>query len=217
MQQTPCGLSPWADGREMWVKCAVVVMIPVHPGTFTTPTHFTRHAPTFGPRIQFAWSRGTTLAGCHQTPNPSTTEATWARVSVCKEPWHLRTTITQILWSNSWAWLAKCVGVLSIPGRTSMLKNPHESPTKPYFQTKDSMSWSSFATMAPCRLRIWHGLHQWAKHQGSDESPLGESAANSLRTEFLGRWSVNVGETCGYCDCPCAPRDLHNTHTFHPT
>ncbi len=124
MQQTPCGLSPWADGREMWVKCAVVVMIPVRPGTFTTPTHFTRHAPTFGPRIQFAWSRGTTLAGCHQTPNPSTTEATWARVSVCKEPWHLRTTITQILWSNSWAWLAKCVGVLSIPGRTSMLKKP---------------------------------------------------------------------------------------------
>ncbi len=124
VQQTPCGLSPWADGREMWVKCAVVVMIPVRPGTFTTPTHFTRHDPTFGPRIQFAWSRGTTLAGCHQTPNPSTTEATWARVSVCKEPWHLRTTITQILWSNSWAWLAKCVGVLSIPGRTGMLKKP---------------------------------------------------------------------------------------------
>ncbi len=124
MQQTPCRLSPWADGQEMWVKCAVVVMIPVRPGTFTTPTHFTRHDPTFGPRIQFAWSRGTTLAGCHQTPNPSTTEATWARVSVCKEQWHLRTTITQILWSNSWAWLTKCVGVLSIPGRTGMLKKP---------------------------------------------------------------------------------------------
>ncbi len=63
VQQTPCGLSPWADGREMWVKCAVVVMIPVRPGTFTTPTHFTRHAPTFGPRTKFTWSRGTTLAG----------------------------------------------------------------------------------------------------------------------------------------------------------
>ncbi len=103
VQQTSCGLSPLADGRKMLVKCAVVVMIPVRPGIFTTPTHFTRHAPTFDPRTQSTESHGTTLAGCHQTPNASTTEATWARVSVRKEPWHLRTTTTQILWSDGWA------------------------------------------------------------------------------------------------------------------
>ncbi len=76
VQQTPCGLSPLADGRKMLVKCAVVVMIPVRPGTFTTPTHFTRHAPTFGPRTQSTESHGTTLAGCHL--------ANW--VSACREP-----------------------------------------------------------------------------------------------------------------------------------
>ncbi len=65
-------------------------------------------------------SHGTTLAWCHQTPNASTTKATWARVSVRKEPWQLRTTTTQILWSDGWACLAKRVGVLSIP----MLKKP---------------------------------------------------------------------------------------------
>ncbi len=49
------------------------------------------------------------------------------------------------------------------------------------------------------------------------KTPAGESAANSLWTESLGRWPGNVGEMCGCCDDPCTPRDLHNTHTFHPT
>ncbi len=119
VQQTPCGLSPWADGREMWVKCAVVVMIPVRPGHNTHTFHPT--CPNIRPKDSVRMESRHHPSG---TPNPSTTEATWARVSVCKEPWHLRTTITQILWSNSWAWLAKCVDVLSIPGRTGMLKKP---------------------------------------------------------------------------------------------
>lgn len=94
----------------MWVKRVAVVIIPVHPGTFTTPTRFTQHAPTFSPRTQFAWSHGTTLAGCHQTPNASTTEATWARNSACREPWHPMTT-TQHPWADGWELSAKCAGV----------------------------------------------------------------------------------------------------------
>ncbi len=46
-------------------------------------------------------------------------------------------------------------------------RNPHESPTKPYCQTKDSISWSSLPTSALCRLRLCNSLHQWAKHQDS--------------------------------------------------
>ncbi len=56
IQQTPCGLSSWADGRGMWVNRVTVVMIPVRPETLTTPTRVTQH----------------------QTPNGSTTDATWA-------------------------------------------------------------------------------------------------------------------------------------------
>ncbi len=100
VQQTSCGLSPLADGWWMWVK-HVVVIVPVHPGTFTTPTYFTQHAPTFGPRTQFAWSHGTTLAGCHQTPNASTTETTWARDSACREPWHPMMT-KHHPWADGW-------------------------------------------------------------------------------------------------------------------
>ncbi len=46
MQQTPCGLSSWADGRGMWVNRVAVVMIPVRPETLTTPTRVTQHTPT---------------------------------------------------------------------------------------------------------------------------------------------------------------------------
>ncbi len=101
VQQTPCGLSPWADGPGMWMNCVAVVMIPIHPGTFTTPTYFTQHAPTFGPRTQFAWSHGTILAGCHQTPNASTTETTCARDSACRETWHPMMT-KQHPWADGW-------------------------------------------------------------------------------------------------------------------
>ncbi len=71
-------LGPMAG--EMWVNRVAVVMIPVRPGTLTTATRVTQHTPTFGPRTQSTGNRGTTPGGCQQTPNASTTEATWARV-----------------------------------------------------------------------------------------------------------------------------------------
>ncbi len=33
----------------------------------------------------------------------------------------------------------------------------------------------------------------------------------------LGPMAGNVDELCGCCDDPYTPRDLHNTHIFHPT
>ncbi len=72
-------LGPMAG--EMWVNRVAVVMIPVRPGTLTTATRVTQHTPTFGPRTQSTGNRGTPpQGGCQQTPNASTTEATWARV-----------------------------------------------------------------------------------------------------------------------------------------
>ncbi len=100
------------------------MIVPVHPGTFTTPTLFTQHAPTFSPRTQFAWSHGTTLAGCHQTPNASTTEATWARYSACREPLHPMTT-TRHPWADGWELLVKCAGVVSIPGHAQNTHRAH--------------------------------------------------------------------------------------------
>ncbi len=76
------------------------------------------------------------------------------------------------------------------------------------------MSWSSFATMAPCRLRIWHGLHHGQNIKALMKAPLGRVQQTLPADWVLGPMSVNVSETCGYCDCPCAPRDLHNTTLF---
>ncbi len=67
---------------------------------------------------------GTTLAGYHQTPNASTTEATWARDSVCRKPWHPMTT-TPHPWADGWELSVKCAGVVSIPGHLGMLRTPH--------------------------------------------------------------------------------------------
>ncbi len=153
VQQTPCGLSPWADGWWMWVKHVAIVIVPVHPGTFTTPTLFTQHAPTFSPRTQFAWSHGTTLAGCHQTPNASTTEATWARYSACREPLHPMTT-TRHPWADGWELLVKCAGVVSIPGHLGMLRTPTELTIKPHCQPKGTVLWSFLGAMAPCKLSL---------------------------------------------------------------
>ncbi len=216
VQQTPCGLSSWADGRWMWVKHVAIVIVPVHPGTFTTPTLFTQHDPTFSPRTQFAWSHGTTLAGCHQTPNASTTEATCAKVSAYREPCHQMTT-TQHPWADGWELSAKCAGVVSIPGHQVCSEHPTQLTFKPHCQPKGTVLWSFPGAMAPCESKLCPRLHQWAKTSGFWRHPAGESAANSLWTESLGRWPGNVGEMCGCCDDPCMPRDLHNTHTFHPT
>ncbi len=79
MQQTPCGLSPWADGRGNVVNRVAVVMIPVRPGTLTTATRVTQHTQHSAQGLS-PQGIGTTPGGCQQTPNASTTEATWARV-----------------------------------------------------------------------------------------------------------------------------------------
>ncbi len=71
--------------------------------------------------------------------------------------------------------------------------------------------------LAPCELKLWPRLHQWAKTPGFWWNTPGENAANSLWTESLGRWPGNVGKSCGCCDDPCTPRDLNNSHTCHPT
>ncbi len=129
------------------------MIVPVHPGTFTTPTYFTQHAPTFGPRTQFAWSHGTTLAGCHQTPNASTTETTWARDSACREPWHPMMTKPHP-WADSWELSVKCAGVVSIPGHLGMLRTPTQLTIKPHCLPEGTVLWSFLGAMAPCKLSL---------------------------------------------------------------
>ncbi len=71
--------------------------------------------------------------------------------------------------------------------------------------------------LAPCELKLWPRLHQWAKTPGFWWNTPGENAANSLWTESLGPMAGEiVVKSCGCCDDPCTPRDLNNSHTCHP-
>ncbi len=96
-------------------------------------------------------------------------------------------------------------------------EHPTQLTIKPHCQPKGTVLWSFPGAMAPCEPKLCPRMHQWAKTSGFWRHPAGESAANFLWTESFGRWSENVGKMCGCCDDPCTPRDLHNTHTFHPT
>ncbi len=106
MQQTPCGLSPWADGRGNVGNRVAVVMIPVRPGTLTTPTRVTQHTPTFAQGLSPQGIGGTTPGGCQQTPNASTTEAPGQSLSSLGA-WHQKDEPQHRFFGLTvWAWLA---------------------------------------------------------------------------------------------------------------
>ncbi len=76
----------------------------------------------------------------------------------------------------------------------------------------------SRVALAPCELKLWPRLHQWAKTPGFlMKHPWGE-CSKLLVDWVLGPMAGgNVGKSCGCCDDPCTPRDLNNSHTCHPT
>ncbi len=116
-------LGPMAG--EMWVNRVAVVMIPVRPGTLTTATRVTQHTPTFGPRnLVHRESRHHPRGGVNRHLMLQPPKQPGPEFKFRLGPWHQRTTTTQILWSDGWAWLANRVGVMSTPGRTDMLKKP---------------------------------------------------------------------------------------------
>ncbi len=71
--------------------------------------------------------------------------------------------------------------------------------------------------LGPLWTETWPRLHQWAKHQGSDETPLGRMQQTPCGLSPWADGRGNVGKSCGCCDDPCTPRDLNNSHTCHPT
>ncbi len=106
---------------EMWVNRVAVVMIPVRPGTLTTATRVTQHsAQGLSPQGIAAPPQGGVNRHLMLQPPKQPGPEFKFRLG----PWHQRTTTTQILWSDGWAWLANRVGVMSTPGRTDMLKKP---------------------------------------------------------------------------------------------
>ncbi len=168
---------PWGECSKLlvdWVlgpmagkcgKSCAVVMIPVRPGTLTTATRVTQHTPTFGPRTQSTGNRGTTPGGCQQTPNASTTEATWARVkfagAMAPEDDH---NTDSLVWRLGM--VSKPRRCHEHPGRTDMLMKPTRVTHQALLSDQGLNIVVVFAPW-PLQAEALQQLASVGKHQGS--------------------------------------------------
>ncbi len=184
MQQTPCGLSPWADGRGNVGKSCGCCDDPCTPRDLNNshtchPTYPNIRPKDFSPQGIAAPPQGGVNRHLMLQPPKQPGQSLSSLGAMAPEDDHN---------TDSLVWR---LGMVSKPRRCHehpwayryAYETPHESPTKPYCQTKDSISWSSLPTSALCRLRLCNSISgnikvRWGKHQGS-----------GLRERFKGEWT----------------------------
>ncbi len=125
MQQTPCGLSPWADGRGNVGKSCGCCDDPCTPRDLNNSHTCHPTYPNIRPRTQSTGNRGHHPRGgvnrhlMLQPPKQPGPEFKFARGHGTRgRPQH------RFFGLTVWAWLANRVGVMSTPGRTDMLMKP---------------------------------------------------------------------------------------------